>query len=534
MSVNSSTFSLQQQTNIYQINSSEQSHIFATSYPGQALSCLCRDVISFERTVTQLFLALNPKCPSISHEFLKKICSLAYTIFPMNRLYFPPSLYGQEVFLVSQKNQDETRVKLYVSLKEKIGAGSTSSVLKAVRLFFRFTSKNLSGFDTEMTAYHITALINQGSRLASENKIALMNEVKGCRQLTQIDEWGHAFDTTGRIYEVFFTKLYQGDIVTYLENTLKIPSYLVSDIRIKNAIFIGYQLGKAIDFLHKKKIVHKDIKIENILVKWGPRDEVNQFKSNELKDDELEVNELELTDLEFACFLTDPKGVQSLQGTYGCLTPEFIALHSTGLGIEGLKEWYESVFKNIQIGAGVDIWAMGLVLYRLFYSEEAMIVQIIEEYSKNRARLMVISTEITQLRTAIQESMDAFEKRYPTFFSNPAGRSGEAIFHDNKIRELIQKSDQTYEEVPLLQANNADLVKNWIAEVIRLHKQQNPRQSDSLNGQIAEVIWKMLQPDPSKRPSAEYVKKFFKKLYVDNIQSQNLQHRKFAKITSEF
>lgn len=87
------------------------------------------------------------------------------------------------------------------------------------------------------------------------------------------------------------------------------------------------QLCIAASYIHNKNIVHRDIKLENILL----------FENDKIK----------LTDFDNAIYIKSTSDLMRLAGTVHCLAPESIEK----------REYTHSV----------DIWAIGIITYELIY-----------------------------------------------------------------------------------------------------------------------------------------------------------------------
>ncbi|MEA3274286.1 MAG: AAA family ATPase [Pseudomonadota bacterium] len=101
----------------------------------------------------------------------------------------------------------------------------------------------------------------------------------------------------------------------------------------KTALEIGVALGRALVELHRKSVVHKDIKPSNIL--WNPERRL------------LKLNDLEL------CSRLQQESVQIEQEALGPGTPAYIAPEQTGR-------------MNRPVDLRADLYATGITLYELF------------------------------------------------------------------------------------------------------------------------------------------------------------------------
>nr|XP_009683000.1 PREDICTED: serine/threonine-protein kinase 33 isoform X3 [Struthio camelus australis] len=97
-------------------------------------------------------------------------------------------------------------------------------------------------------------------------------------------------------------------------------------------------LASAIAYLHKKDIVHRDLKLENILVKSSDIDEANEMKLN-----------IKVTDFGLAVQKAGGSVFQSICGTPIYMAPEVISAHD--------------------YSQQCDIWSIGVIMYMLLCGE---------------------------------------------------------------------------------------------------------------------------------------------------------------------
>ena len=109
-----------------------------------------------------------------------------------------------------------------------------------------------------------------------------------------------------------------GDLYTYLKENKMLSE--------EKCVHLMDQLGSAIKTLHENKYVHRDLKLENILI----------FDKNDLI--------LKIVDFGFAEII-NPNYLASRSGTPGYIAPE--------------------VFKNIPYTEKGDMFSLGVILYSL-------------------------------------------------------------------------------------------------------------------------------------------------------------------------
>ncbi|CAG0921064.1 unnamed protein product [Notodromas monacha] len=144
-------------------------------------------------------------------------------------------------------------------------------------------------------------------------------------------------EVAGHPYIIELHDVYESDTFIFLVFELckngELFDYLTSVVTLseKKTKYIMKQLFEALSFVHRKNIVHRDVKPENVLL-----------------DDNFNVK---LTDFGFARKLKDDEKLHEVCGTPGYLAPEL--LKSAMFEDEG---GYDKA---------VDVWACGVIMYTL-------------------------------------------------------------------------------------------------------------------------------------------------------------------------
>lgn len=183
------------------------------------------------------------------------------------------------------------------------------------------------------------------------------------------------FDNINSIYSIHMEYCNKGDMYNILKNN-SLYKHLRNSFGGFNQAFINDFLSNTVDalkYLHNKNIIHRDIKLQNILIA------TNQI------DKDLNENEIfiyKLTDFGFACFDLESnlhcslsvsdyqysaspikKKYYKLCGTPYYMAPEVI------LNIENFEQLLES--KEIPIkfyDKKIDLWSFGICLYELIFN----------------------------------------------------------------------------------------------------------------------------------------------------------------------
>ncbi|NXA34387.1 STK33 kinase, partial [Eudromia elegans] len=166
--------------------------------------------------------------------------------------------------------------------------------------------------------------------------------------------------------EVNILKRVNHEHIIHLEEVYETPKrmYLVMELcedgELKNILHskghftenetrhIIQSLASAIAYLHKKDIVHRDLKLENILVKSSDIDEANEMKLN-----------IKVTDFGLAVQKAGGSVFQSICGTPMYMAPEVISAHD--------------------YSQQCDVWSIGVIMYMLLCGEPPFMASLEEK-----------------------------------------------------------------------------------------------------------------------------------------------------------
>ncbi len=151
-----------------------------------------------------------------------------------------------------------------------------------------------------------------------------------------------------------------GELLDYLKEVQRLSETLAREI--------FHQIISAIDYCHKQKIIHRDLKLENIL-------KVNK-----------ESNEVKIVDFGIAGLYAGRKSEITKAGSINYLPPEIF------------KQ------KNVVASPALDIWAIGCILFALVTGylpfndkQESVIIQKIQEQEPEYPKGIKLSPEIKDL-----------------------------------------------------------------------------------------------------------------------------------------
>ncbi|XP_048466449.1 serine/threonine-protein kinase 33-like [Rhincodon typus] len=213
--------------------------------------------------------------------------------------------------------EDESVIKMIYQFGRDLGKGSFGVVVQATHISTD-TTWAIKKLNKEKAGSHAVKML--------EREIAILKMVDH-EHIIKLEE---VYETTKKVYLVTeFCEL--GELKGILEE----KGHL-SESETKHIVS---SLASAIFYLHKNDIIHRDLKLENILVK----------SNNNADDEELKLN-IKVTDFGLSV-LKDGAGVGSesmLQDT--CGTPLYMA---------------PEIINNYDYSQQCDLWSIGIIMYIL-------------------------------------------------------------------------------------------------------------------------------------------------------------------------
>ncbi len=199
----------------------------------------------------------------------------------------------------------KTQIGFY-KIRQKVGKGCFGKVYLATQI--------LTGMQVALKVIPKTNIKNKDSRKKIEKEVAILKKINNNHSIIKLFE---VFEDANFVYMVF-EYLENGDLVQYFK---KQP--LLEEPELKTFFL---KILKGIDYLHKNGIVHRDIKLDNILL-----DKHFQPK---------------VCDFGISSIIEPGKRIYDTGGTPAYLAPEVIKA-------EG------------EVGPKSDVWSLGVLLYLL-------------------------------------------------------------------------------------------------------------------------------------------------------------------------
>lgn len=240
--------------------------------------------------------------------------------------------------IVSFKNS----FKIYIHLPEKLPNGSSFKVRRAMCIEYKSTTGE--AFVSRKVKYAPTECEKQKETV--ERRIIKGSLFPNSSHLLQIDYWCKLREKVFIYADGLTTDLYNVFNHTY-ETGIKIPQ--------SSMLKLLLDLGHGLKELHEKKIVHRDLKTENIMI------------DGRTIDGQFVIDRAVIGDPDFAMSEEEFRKEPLDSGSFTDLSPErifFMFARRGGLqslqGLLGLKNYSEV---RSLLGIESDIWALGNIVY---------------------------------------------------------------------------------------------------------------------------------------------------------------------------
>lgn len=206
--------------------------------------------------------------------------------------------------------------------REQLGSGGSSIVRRCIS---KENNQEYAVKIIDLTGGNGSSHQDQDIVRFVENEVSLLKRVNGQRNCIKMIK----FFKTKAYYFIIFELMSRGELFDYLTKQISL-----SESQVRKMM---WQILNAIQGLHAKNVIHRDVKMENLLL------------DNDLR--------LKITDFGFAQHLNNKNSkLYDLCGTVSYMSPEM------------LKSNIDSDNGRIPNGYSlpVDIWACGVIMYTLF------------------------------------------------------------------------------------------------------------------------------------------------------------------------
>ena len=281
----------------------------------------------------------------------------------------------------------------------------------------------LTGRIVAIKSFNKTKFTDQKSKNKIMNEIEIMKNLKHFSVVKLLD----TIETEKYILLVMENVL-GGDLLTFIKKRNKLPE--------KTAKFIFKQLLQSLKYIHNKNIVHRDIKLDNILIDLN--------------------NNIKLCDFGVGKYISDHHELLYDQcGTPAYIAPEVVA----GEGYEGFP---------------VDLWSSGVVLYSLLMGSIPFKAQNINELqglimSGNYKKTTGISKNANDLLNKLLEinpkkRINVEEALNHPWFSDNNNDNTDSLFTKAELI-LLSKNNADYRSCP-----NEEIIENFTIENLDTNK----------------------------------------------------------------
>ena len=297
-------------------------------------------------------------------------------------------------------------------IKEEIGKGNFSKVFKA--------------FDNENKCFVAVKKINK--ILLNENKESIINEIETMKKLNNNE---HSI----KLIENYEDEDYFNIVMELLDSNLQNELKKNGKFSLKTIKIILLQLNSILYLMNEKKIIHRDLKLENILIKY--------------KNINLNEFEIKLSDFGLSKFLEKNNVTSTFCGTIINMAPE--------------------ILENKEYNYKIDLWSLGIVIYQMCFNDYPFkgknlneIKKSIENYKKNKK--LEFECENLSLRKLIYDLLEVdVEKRLSwndyfkheffneDFFKFDKIDFSNVFYNENNVNEIVVCNDEI---------NNMILLKN--------------------------------------------------------------------------
>ena len=156
-------------------------------------------------------------------------------------------------------------------------------------------------------------------------------------------------ETLKKTWKHYYIIMEYYDGGTLKENLIKYKNKYKTPFPERIVQHLMRQLVEAVNFLHERQIVHRDLKLENVLLKYDTRE----------AKDSLDIlhSELKLIDYGTATHKSNESLITTVIGSPLTMDPII------------LKKYIHTLDSNVPYDEKIDIWSLGIMCYYLFTGE---------------------------------------------------------------------------------------------------------------------------------------------------------------------
>ena len=156
-------------------------------------------------------------------------------------------------------------------------------------------------------------------------------------------------ETLKKTWKHYYIIMEYYDGGTLKENLIKYNNKYKTPFPERIVQHLMRQLVEAVNFLHERQIVHRDLKLENVLLKYDTRE----------AKDSLDIlhSELKLIDFGTATHKSNESLITTVIGSPLTMDPII------------LKKYIHTLDSNVPYDEKIDIWSLGIMCYYLFTGE---------------------------------------------------------------------------------------------------------------------------------------------------------------------
>ena len=268
-------------------------------------------------------------------------------------------------------------------------------------------------------------------------------------------------ETLKKTWKHYYIIMEYYDGGTLKENLIKYKNKYKTPFPERIVQHLMRQLVEAVNFLHERQIVHRDLKLENVLLKYDTRE----------AKDSLDIlhSELKLIDFGTATHKSNESLITTVIGSPLTMDPII------------LKKYIHTLDSNVPYDEKIDIWSLGIMCYYLFTGEVPFkatdIGELVNEIEKGYIKIPInISAEaISFLLNMLQYST---VKRFTSenLLNHPFLQKyiGDFTYLDDKSFQNYTKNGYLYVNI-----KNNDEINSIINQTI--NQRQNNSQLSSIS-----------------------------------------------------